>query len=315
MFHRPRLQLFPFVLVTALAARPAFALDKQGSAHGGETQGATSGFDFTGALSLGVSPYNPTYAARPNNTGLTLMRYAAHADVDLIGRRLSIPLDLNLFSDRLRDGFAKLAPTELDVIAGVTSTWSIGPGALELGARYENDRQVGQPANEPPPTPNLLSQKYVDVRARYLYSFADASPRFHERFPRSDVNGWLTLGWFAYNPSYAARPDNTGLALFRYAVHSELSLLDDLVSFGLDATMFTDRRAPNPIRPTELDLTPEIILHKAAYELHLAFEVDMPIGAGGLVQKYLYLLGVWSFDLVDNGPPPPLEWRNQIPSP
>ena len=48
-----------------------------------------------------MSLYNPTYAARPDNTGLALFRYAAHFDFDLIGRRLSIPLDLNMFTDRL----------------------------------------------------------------------------------------------------------------------------------------------------------------------------------------------------------------------
>ena len=221
-----------------------------------------------------------------------------------------------MFTDRLRDGVAKLAPSEADVIAGITSTWPRGPGALEFGARYENDRQLGrQPADQPPPTPNPTSQQYVDVRARYLYSFADASSRFHERFPRSDVSGWLTLGWFAYNPSYYARPDNTGLALFRYAAHAELSLLNDLISVGLDATTFTDRKAPNPLRPSELDLTPELIFHKAAYEVHLAFEVDTPLDQSGLTQKYIYLLGVWSFDLLGSTSPPPLEWRNQIPSP
>ena len=80
----------------ALAARPARALDKQGSAHGGEIEGATSGFAVSGNAGLGVSVYNPTYAARPDNSGLALFRYLAHFDFDLIGRRLSIPLDLNM---------------------------------------------------------------------------------------------------------------------------------------------------------------------------------------------------------------------------
>ena len=86
----------------SLAAAPARALDKQGSAHGGGIEGPTSGFDFSGSASLGVSLYNPTYAARPDNTGLALFRYAGHFDFDLIGRRLSIPLDINMFTDRRR---------------------------------------------------------------------------------------------------------------------------------------------------------------------------------------------------------------------
>ena len=128
-----------------LAAAPARALDKQGSAHGGEIEGATSGFAFGGNASLGVSVYNPTYAARPDNTGLALFRYAAHFDLDLIGRRLSIPLDINMFTDRLAVGaWRKLVPSELDVITGVTSTWRLGPGALEGGARIELDGHAGQ---------------------------------------------------------------------------------------------------------------------------------------------------------------------------
>lgn len=294
-----------------LTGSAALALDKHGSAHGGSTDVKTSGFDVSGAVSMGVSLYNPSYAARPNNTGLALMRYAGRVDVDLIGQRLSIPLDVNLFSDRLRSGGAKLAPSELDIIAGVTSTWALGPGALELGTRFEQDRPVGaEPPSEPAPVPNRTTQSYVDARARYLVSAA-ANPRFQERFPRSDVSGWLTLGWFAYNPSYFARPDNTGRALFRYAIHTELSLFDDLVSFGIDAIFFTDRTASNPLRPTELDLTPEIIVHRGAFELHVAYEIDIPLDQGSYRPNFLYLLGVWSFDLVADKPAP-LEQRGEI---
>ena len=70
-----------------------------------------SGFDLSGALLLGVSVINRSYAARPDNTGLTLMRYAGHADVDLIGRKLSIPVDVNMFTDKTKQGLAVLAPS------------------------------------------------------------------------------------------------------------------------------------------------------------------------------------------------------------
>lgn len=287
-------------------------MDKQGSAHGGEASGSTAGVNVSGAVSLGTALHNPSYAARPNNTGLTLMRYAGHADVDLIGQRLSVPLDVNLLSDRLRGGAAKLSPTELDLIAGLTSTWTLGPGAVEFGARFEQDRQLGAlPAFEAAPTPDIKSQSYVDARARYLVSLAQANPGFHERFPHTDVNGWVTLGWFVHNASYFARPDNTGTALLRYALHTELSLLDDLVSVGLDGTFFTDRHAANPLRPSELDLTPELILHRAAFEVHVAYEFDMPLDRGSYSQRYLYLLAVWSFDLAGTTPAP-LETRGEI---
>jgi hypothetical protein len=290
-------------VLLALAPR-AFAVDKQGSAHGGEIEGAQSGVALSGSLMLGSSLYNPSYAARPDNSGLSLMRYAGHADLDLVGRRLSIPLDVNMFTDRERDGAGKLAPTELDVITGLTSTWGVGPGALELGTRFEHDRPIDREG---------ANQSYVDVRGRYLYSLARVWPGL-ERGLHGDIGGYFTLGWFAYNRSYFARPDNTGKALFRYAVHSELSVLEDLFSFGVDATMFTDKEAENVLRPSELDLTPELIFHHRDFEAHLALEVDQPIDRGGLVQKFVYVLAIWCFSVgPDSGHP--YEDRGQVLSP
>jgi len=277
-----------------LAASPARALDKQGSAHGGGIEGATEGFDVSGSASLGVSLYNPTYAARPDNTGLTLFRYAGHGDIDLIGRRLSIPIDVNMFSDRTAIGFGrKLVPSELDIITGVTSTWRLGPGALEGGARFEVDMTLdkgGYDTSRPSGT-----QKYGDLRARYLYSVAAVAPGIAPVLRGGDVRGYLTLGWFAINNTYFARPDNTGLALFRYAAHVEIAGFDDHFALGLDAIFFTDKQASNVVRPSELDFTPEIIARFSRYEVHLAYERDMPVDRGGLVQQFIYLLASVSF--------------------
>jgi hypothetical protein len=277
------------------AAGSARALDKQGSAHGGGLEGPTSGFAVGGSASLGVSLYNPTYAARPDNTGLALFRYAGHADIDLIGRRLSIPIDVNMFTDRLAHGFArKFVPSELDVIAGVTTTWRLGPGALELGARYEIDAVLDHGGYDPPKEASD-KQKYADVRARWLYSLAAVWPGVGSALRGGDVRGWGTLGWFAINHTYFARPDNTGLALFRYALHTEVAGFDDHFAVGLDATMFTDKESSNVFRPSELDFTPEIIGRFSRYEVHLAYERDMPVDMGGLVQQFIYVIGSVSF--------------------
>jgi hypothetical protein len=297
------------VLVTTSQAH---ALDKQGSAHGGAVAGEDDGFDIEGALLYGVSLYNASYAARPANTGLTLFRYALHADIDLVGRRLSIPLDVNMFTDRMRSGLRKLVPSEGDVIAGVTSTWAVGPGALELGTRVEHDRTLDATTEELRISPD--SQTYVDMRARWLYSAAAVWSKLGEALGDGDVSGWLTLGWFTFNPTYAARPDNTGSALFRYAVHSELSIIQDHISFGLDATMFTDRRNANFFGPTELDFTPEVIVRAPPIEVHVAYERDMPLDRGGLVQHFVYLLAGYEFDLA-HIQPGPLETRGHIVSP
>ena len=289
--------LFPMAaaIFALLAAGPARALDKQGSAHGGSIEGPTSGFDISGSLLLGSSIYNPTYAARPDNTGLALMRYAGHLDIDLIGRRLFVPIDVNLLSDQERAGFDKLAPTELDIITGLGSTWAAGPGAFELGARLEHDRPVDRSGGK---------QSYVDVRARYLYSLAEVFPGLRSALRGGDVSGWATLGWFAYNPNYFARPDNTGRALFRYALHGQLSLWNDVVAIGLDGTFFSDRQADNIFRPSELDLTPSLIVRHGAFEFQVAYEADMPLDRDGLTQRFLYALVVWNFSLVKHKPHP-----------
>jgi hypothetical protein len=282
----------------------AYALDKQGSAHAGEIAGPNDGFNVSGALLYGVSLYNPTFASRPDNTGLTLFRYALHADIDLIGRRLSIPLHLNFYTDGSRRGGGIFVPSEGDILTGVTSTWRLGPGALEVGSRLEHDAPLDRGG---------ITQTFIDARARYLYSLAALWPSLGSGLANGDVRGWLTFGGFLYNPSFPARPDNTGRALFRYAARTEISAFNRLIGLGVDATFFTDRRV-NPGAPSELDLTPEIVFHKAPFELHLAYERDMPLDRAGLVQEFVYLLGVYEFDFA-NDTPAEAEDREEIVSP
>lgn len=294
-------------LALVAPARDAWALDKQGSAHAGEVAEGEedTSFDISGSVLMGVAIINPTYAARPDNTGLALMRYAGHADVDLYGRKLSVPIDVNLFSNREKNGVAKLSPTELDVIGGLTTTHRIVRGLDgELGARVEHDMPVDRAG---------FSQTYADVRARALYSLAAVVPGLKRDLVDGDVSGAFTLGWFAVNPTYAARPDNSGIALFRYAARTELSVWRDRVSLGFDATFFTDRR-DGAIAPSELDATYEIIGHEGDFEVHLAYERDMPIDRGGLVQSFVYALFVYNFDLI-RPDPKPFESRGEVVSP
>ena len=110
-----------------------------------------------------------------------------------------------------------------------------------------------------------------------------------------DLSGSASLGVSLYNPTYAARPDNTGLALFRYAAHAEISFWNEHLAIGLDAIFFTDKLASNVFRPTELDFTPEIIVRHERYEVHLAYERDMPVDQDSLIQQFVYLLASVSF--------------------
>jgi hypothetical protein len=305
----------------SLSATSARALDKQGSAHGGGVTSDQHGVHVSGALTFGFAVHNRSYAARPDNTGLALFRYAAHIDLDLLGPRLSIPFDLNLFTDSQRKGARKVTPSELDLISGVTSTHAIGKiSALEVGTRIEHDgtlartdRPVGQ-GNAPPSCGHgaLCSQSYVDARVRLLYALGGVAPKLRSALQNGDLSGFFTLGVFAWNPSYAARPDNSGKALFRYGAHSELSLFGDRVSAGLDGALFTDRHR-NAVRPSELDVTPELIGHLDPFEVHLAYERDLPLDRHGLTQSFVYLLGIWSFDTAQKVPLPPAPAPEQPP--
>jgi hypothetical protein len=276
-------------LLAVIAAGGARALDKQGSAHGGQLGGADHGFALSGSLLFGAAIYNPTYAARPDNTGHALLRLAPHLDVDLIGSRLSIPIDFNFFTDRDREGLGKLAPSEFDVISGVTSTWPVGPTALEFGLRAEGDFPVDR---------GTKTQSYIDARTRWLVSIGAFAPGLKDALAGGDITGAATLGWFAVNPSYAARPDNTGRALFRYGLHVSVSYTPRLF-LAFDATFFTDRHA-NAVLPSECDITPE--LGAAIIEgltAHLAYERDMPLDRDGLMQHFVLLFLTWDVSLVE----------------
>jgi hypothetical protein len=296
------------VAACVFTAADALALDKQGAAHAGgngsESAAAAAAFNVSGSVLFGAALYNPSYAARPDNSGLALFRYAVHVDFDLIGPKLSIPLDVNLFTDSTRRAALVFAPTEGDVIVGATSTWPALKGSVELGLRLEHDRPLDRAG---------FSQTYVDLRGRYLYSLAAHLPKVRDALRGGDVRGWATLGTFLYNPTYAARPDNSGLALFRYALHNEIVFWNDHLGVALDTTFFTAREKSH-FSPTELDLTAELIGHYGAGELHLAYERDMPVGRSGLVQQFVYVLAGYSFDFkskVNKVVKP----KNQIPSP
>jgi hypothetical protein len=281
-------------LVLPLSADRAWALDKQGKAKGAQGH-KEDGFAVSGAVSFGAALYNPSYAARPDNSGLALFRYALHLDVDLIGRKLSIPIDVNMFSDRTRKGGLVFAPTELDLIGGVASTWEAAGGSFDAGLRFEHDRALDRLG---------FTQSYADLRVRYVFDLAHWLPNLRRRLLGGNVTGWLGHGTFLFNPTYAARPDNSGLALFRYSTHAEVSFFEEHVALGADASFFTDRQKQH-FTPSELDLTVEIIGRYAPWELHLAYERDMPTDrrgqTAGFVQDFVYVLASYAFDSNTSG--------------
>lgn len=265
-------QLF-ISLTFILFVTSAEALDKQGASHKYSSANSED-MSISGSVSVGSSVYNKSYAARPDNSGLALLRYAAHSDFDILGPKLSIPLDLNMFTDRTDGNNHYFTPSELDIITGVTSTRKVGEGQLEIGARYEDDRPLNSKSN--------FKQTYSDVRARYYKNTTS-----------------FTLGWFVYNPSYAARPDNTGLALLRLGAHKEFSLWKDAFYFGIDGTTFTDRNSHSGIRLSELDTTLSLIYRCSSYEIQLGYENDRPIDGGSFVQDLMYVFMSFPFQALN----------------
>jgi hypothetical protein len=271
------------------------ALDKQAAAHGKQSAAGEDDFALSGSLLAGVSLYNPSYAARPDNSGIALLRYAGHVDIDLIGHKLSIPIDVNFLTDRDRSGGLKLVPTEFDSIVGLTSTWEAAKGSIEMGIRYERDTPLDR---------GVYAQEYADLRVRYVYSINAFAPGLRRALAGGDIRGWVGQGTFLYNPTYAARPDNTDLALFRAMAHAEVSAFSDHVGLAVDTTWFT-RRERNHFRPTELDLTLELIARVNPFELHLAYERDMPIDRSGLTQQFVFAYASYAFEWKPAKVPPP----------
>ncbi len=292
--------------LAALGAKPAYALNKQGARTDSDDDGPA--FNLTGYLFAGVFLFNPSYAARPNNTGSALLRYGLHVDADLYHRWLSLSYDLNVFTDGSEGSRSALAPTEHDHIIGLLSTIALEhhlqltfavhyetdqPGYEALG-RFRATRPDCGPGTPQPPKcyQNGYSQSYVDAYAKLGWT-------------RGILSLSAALGGFLWNESYAARPDNSGLALLRYVLHGELELRKWLV-FRLDFNFFSDREDKYVV-PTELDLTSEIAIRLRAFELRFVGEMDLPLGlypggdhpsgVPGLKQVYLALLGQWSFDL------------------
>ena len=162
--------------------------------------------------------------------------------------------------------------------------------ALELGARYERDMPIDR---------GTYTQQYADARCKLLLDAAQLSPRLEQGLRGVGLTGAATLGSFAYNPSYAARPDNTGIALMRYAFNVRATFWE-LLGVYADTTFFSDRRASHVLRPSELDLTLGVSAQLAAFELSLAYERDMPLDRGSYTQQMLFFYATWSFTTFSN---------------
>jgi hypothetical protein len=98
--------------------------------------------------------HNSNYFARPDNTGRALVRYVAHADLDLYKNKLVLYGDVNLFTDRDADHQAN--PTELDWIVGLALRWK----NAELAVYHEQDQPLDRGG---------LIQRYLAVQLRFSF--------------------------------------------------------------------------------------------------------------------------------------------------
>src|SRR5262249_23228845 len=55
------------------------------------------------------------------------------------------------------------------------------------------------------------------------------------------LGGYMLASAFVSNPSFAARPDNTGLVGMRYMLHTETDLYKKYLTFYTDQNFFSDR--------------------------------------------------------------------------
>lgn len=78
--------------------RPLPSMETQGE-EGKEVREAEETL-FGGYLLVAPFVVNPTFAARPDNTGLVGMRYMGHLEMDLYKQYLTFYTDQNFFSDR-----------------------------------------------------------------------------------------------------------------------------------------------------------------------------------------------------------------------
>jgi hypothetical protein len=224
---------------------------------------------------------NPTFAARPDNTGLVGLRHMLHLETDLYKQYLTFYTDQNFFSDRT-NGWIELSEWD--------GTYALTGMLDRFGWRLQYERDA-------PLDKSGLKQIYADMLFTARYQAGQESAWWRKTFPNQNLIAYLGPGWLFHNSNYFARPDNTGRALFRYVAHTDLDLYRNrLVVYG-DVNMFTDREKDNKLAPTEIDWIVGVALRWRDYELSFYREEDRPVDRSSLVQKYFAVQLRMAFDV------------------
>ena len=238
---------------------------------------------FGGYLLAAPFVSNPTFAARPDNTGLVGMRYMAHLEVDLYKQYLTFYTDQNFFSDRT-NGWIELSEWDMTyALTGLVDRWG-------WRIQYERDAPLDRSG---------LKQAYADVLGTGNLHAREDFSWWRKYLPQQSLNAYAGFGWLFHNDSYFARPDNTGRALFRYVAHVDVDLYKNtLVLYG-DTNFFTDRELGNKLKPTELDWIVGLAFRfMDNYEVSVYREQDRSLDKPGtLVQEYWAVQLRYAFDV------------------
>lgn len=268
---------------------PAYALEKYGRPlpalqeekeaktreAGGEEESWVGGYVLTSAF-----VDNPSFTARPDNTGLVGLRHMLHLETDLYKQYLTFYTDQNFMSDRT-NGWIKLS--EWDTTYAFTGL--LGHWGWRL--QYERDAPLDRSG---------LKQIYADTLITYRFHSTRDWTWWRKMFPAQSLAAYAGPGWLFYNQQYFARPDNTGTALFRYVAHVDLDLYRERVILFGDINMFTDRTASNAARPSELDWIIGLAVRWHDTEFSVYREQDRPLDRSGFVQQYIAVQMRVAFD-------------------
>jgi len=236
---------------------------------------------FGGYLLTGAFVKNPSFAARPDNSGLVGMRHMLHLETDLYKQFLTFYTDQNFFSDRT-DGWIKLS--EWDATFAFTGVLD----RFNWRLQYERDAPLDRSG---------IKQAYADALVTARFQAVQDSTWWRRTFPNQNLTAYAGAGWLFHNSNYFARPNNTGRALFRYVAHADLDLYKNRMVLYGDMNFFTDREAGNTLNPTELDWILGIAVRWKDMELAFYREEDRPLDQSGLVQKYYAVQLRFAFDV------------------
>jgi hypothetical protein len=225
---------------------------------------------------------NPTFAARPDNTGLVGLRHMLHLETDLYKQYLTFYTDQNFFSDRTK-GWITLSEWDgTYAFTGLIDRWG-------WRLQYERDAPLDKSG---------IIQAYADTLLTSRFQAIQDFSWWQRIFPNQNLTAYAGAGWLFHNSNYFARPDNTGSALFRYVAHADLDLYKNRVVLYGDMNFFTDREAGNKLNPSELDWIIGLALRfRDDMEVSVYREQDQPLDKAGLVQKYVAVQFRYSFDV------------------